>query len=166
MNDPLATYLHDHLAGSHFAIELLSSLERQYPGDELAHFARSLSVEVRQDQEILEQVIERVGKSSLDLMEAVGWLAEKASQLKLSRDGSCRGIGTFEALELLTLGIRGKSALWKTLPAIRAIDARIPGLDFDHLMTRADEQYSRAEEQRLKVARVTFGPSNHAESRN
>jgi hypothetical protein len=26
MSDALATYLHDHLAGSHFAIKLLSSL--------------------------------------------------------------------------------------------------------------------------------------------
>jgi hypothetical protein len=30
MHDPLATYLHDHLAGSHFAIELLDSIEKQY----------------------------------------------------------------------------------------------------------------------------------------
>ena len=41
---------------------------------------------------------------------------------------------------------------------IRAVDGRIPGLDFDHLVTRAEEKYSRAEEQRLKVARVTFQP--------
>jgi hypothetical protein len=27
MNDPLATYLHDHLAGSHFTITLLDSLQ-------------------------------------------------------------------------------------------------------------------------------------------
>ena len=26
MSDPLATYLHDHLAGSHFAVKLLDSL--------------------------------------------------------------------------------------------------------------------------------------------
>jgi len=158
MHDPLATYLHDHLAGSHFAIELLDSIEKQYPGDELGQFARALGADVRQDQEILEQVIERVGKSHLDLMEAVGWLAEKASRLKLRQDASGRGLGTFEALELLTLGVRGKLALWKALQMIRAVDARIPGLDFDHLVTRAEEQYSRAEEQRLKVARVTFQP--------
>jgi hypothetical protein len=157
MQDSLATYLHDHLAGSHFAIEILGSIEKQYPGDELAQFARALSVDVKQDQELLEQIIERVGKTRLDLMEAVGWLAEKASQLKLRRDDPGKGLGTFEALEMLTLGIRGKSALWKALPMIRAIDARIPDFDFDHLMTRAEEQFDRAEEQRLKVARITFG---------
>jgi hypothetical protein len=35
MSDPLATYLHDHLAGSNFAIELLDSLRDQYSGEPL-----------------------------------------------------------------------------------------------------------------------------------
>ena len=105
MSDVLATYLHDHLAGSHFAIKLLSSLSDRYKDEELGTFARSLAVDVKQDQDTLQQVIDKVGKAKLDLMEAVGWLTEKASRLKLRWDESGEGIGTFDALETLMLGI-------------------------------------------------------------
>jgi hypothetical protein len=105
MSDVLATYLHDHLAGSHFAIKLLSSLSDGYKDEELGTFARSLAVDVKQDQDTLQQVIDKVGKAKLDLMEAVGWLTEKASRLKLRWDESGEGIGTFDALETLMLGI-------------------------------------------------------------
>ena len=83
MNDPLATYLHDHLAGSHFAIKLLESLHDQYKDEELGHFALGLCAEVKRDQDTLQQIIDHVGKATLDLTEVVGWVGEKASQFKL-----------------------------------------------------------------------------------
>src|ERR1700727_2799393 len=98
MSDNLAVYLHDHLAGSHFAVKLLASLNDQYKNEELGAFALGLSYEIKQDQATLQAIIDRVGKASVDITEATGWLAEKASQLKLKRDHSDGGIGTFEAL--------------------------------------------------------------------
>ncbi len=157
MSDPLATYLHDHLAGSNFAIELLDSLLEQYRDQPLAAFAQGLKNDVAEDRETLEGIIERVGKTRLDLKETLGWLAEKAGQVKLRRDDSCGGIGTFEALEALTLGIRGKLALWQVLPVVREVDPRIPNNDFASLAARAEDQYARAEAQRLELARTTFG---------
>jgi hypothetical protein len=82
--------------------------------------------EVAQDQKTLEEIIHQVGTAHLDLKESVGWLAERASQFKSRRDDSGAGLGTFEALEVLTLGIRGKLALWQALPSIRRVDSRIP----------------------------------------
>jgi len=157
MSDALATYLHDHLAGSHFAIKLLSSLSDQYQDEELGAFARSLSVDVAQDQDTLQKLIDNVGKANLDLMEAVGWLMEKASRLKLQRDESGEGIGTFEALETLTLGIQGKAALWSVLAVIREVDTQVPAYEFDKLIARAQDQFQRVEIQRLSLARTTFG---------
>jgi hypothetical protein len=156
MNDPIAIYLHDHMAGSHFAIELLDSLHNQYRGEPLGRFALALKIDVEQDQAALQEIIDRVGKSHFDLKEAAGWFAEKASQLKLKRDDSGGGIGTFEALETLMLGIRGKFALWQVLPIIREVDVRIPDNNFETLKARAEEQYGRVEAQRLELARVTF----------
>ena len=101
MSDPLATYLHDHMAGSHFAIKLLESLREQYSQESLADFARALESDVKQDQQTLQGIIDNVGKAHLDLTETAGWFAEKASQFKLQRDDSDGGIGTFEALETL-----------------------------------------------------------------
>jgi hypothetical protein len=159
MADALSTYLHDHLSGSVFALELLDSVEKEYKDDELGAFAGSLKAEIKPDQEVLEQIIEHVGKAGLDLKQAAGWIAEKASRLKLRGDDTQRGIGTFEALETLALGIQGKLALWKVLRKIRNVDTRVPPLDFAHLIARAEDQYRRVEERRLATALVTFKPA-------
>jgi hypothetical protein len=157
MNDPLSSYLHDHLAGSHFAINLLDSLHDQYRGEELGNFASNLCAEIKRDQQILEQIIQRVGKPHLDLPEAAGWLAEKASQIKLHRDHKGVGLGTYEAFETLSLGIRGKLALWRALSRIRDFDKRIPAQDFEQLAERAEDQYAQVEQRRLQLIPMTFG---------
>jgi hypothetical protein len=156
MTDRLVSYLHDHLAGSHFAIKLLGSLAEQYPHEELGKFATALKAEITLDQRTLQKIADQAGKGHLDLMEAAGWVAEKASQIKLHRDATEGGLGTFEALETLTLGIQGKMALWRALPVIREVDSRIPAEDYDRLLARAQSQFGLAEEQRLKLASVTF----------
>jgi hypothetical protein len=116
--------------------------------------------EVAQDQKILEQIIQQVGTALLDLTESVGWLAERASQFKLHRDKSGAGLGIFEAIELLALGIGGKLALWQALPAICRIDTRIPALDFGQLASRAEDQFARTEEQRLNLIGFVFQPEH------
>lgn len=157
MSDPLASYLHDHLAGSHFAIELLKTLQNTHREQPLADFARGLESDVKQDQDTLRDIIHKVGEAPLDWTETAGWLAQRASQLKLKEDDSRIGLGTFEALETLTLGIRGKLALWQALPIIRNVDSRVPIIDYAKLMERAEEQYNRVEKQRLELAATTFG---------
>jgi hypothetical protein len=158
VSDSLAIYLHDHLAGSRFAIELLKSLQDQYKDQPLGEFSGVLETDVTADQEILQKIIDSVGSTHLDLKEAAGWFAEKAAQLKLREDhGSC-GIGTFEALETLVLGIRGKLALWQMLPIARQIDPRIPNLDFAALAASAEEQGARVENKRLELTARTFRP--------
>jgi hypothetical protein len=157
MNDRLVTYLHDHLAGSHFAINLLDSLHDQYRNEELGTFASAICGEIREDQSTLQKIIDRVGKRPIDLTEMAGWLSEKASRFKLSRDKDNVGLGTFEALETLELGIKGKSALWRALEVIGEFDTRVRDFDFKGLAARADEQYARVDEYRLKLAGATFG---------
>jgi hypothetical protein len=158
MSDALSIYLHDHLAGSRFAIELLTSLQEQYKDQSLGEFARVLKIDVTADQVTLQKIIDGVGGTHLDLKEAAGWFAGKAAQVKLREDHASGGIGTFEALETLVLGIRGKLALWRVLPIARKVDSRIPGFDFDKLAASAEEQGARVEKQRLQFAVTTFGP--------
>jgi len=156
MSDALKSYLHDHLAGSHFATKLLKALQEQYEQEPLGAFAGTMLDDVAQDQNILEQIIQQVGTAHLDLSETVGWLAEKASQLKLHRDHTGTGLGTFEAVEILALGIRGKLALWHALSAIRRVDTRIPALDFGQLAARAEDQFARTEDQRIRLVNSVF----------
>jgi hypothetical protein len=161
MGDPLRTYLRDHLTGSHFALNLLESLSERYPNSELGTFAQQISIEIKQDQEILESIIDQVGTARFDMTEATGWLVEKASQLKLRRDDDSKpGLGTFEALETLALGIQGKQALWRVLPVIRHTDTRLPDLDFEKLIERAKDQHRLVERTRLSVAQTAFSPEH------
>lgn len=152
MTEPLATYLHDHLAGSAFAISLLDSMKEENEGQPLGAFAQKLVAEIRADQDTLKSIIERVGETGLDLKSAVAWAAEKLSQLKLRRDGD-NGLGTFETLETLGLGILGKHSLWRALAVAAETDARLQGVDFVSLGRRALAQHADVESHRLEVAR-------------
>jgi hypothetical protein len=148
-------YLHDHLAGSNFATELLKSLRDQDAHPELATFAVTLLAEVEKDASILRGVLDQIGKSPLDVKEALAWVAEKASRLKLQHQKP-ESLGTFEALETLSLGIMGKLALWNVLATITGLDPRIPRLNFEKLAASAKDQFVRVEEHRMKLARFVF----------
>lgn len=151
MSDPLATYLHDHLAAANFAVELLKNLHEQHSGDALGSFAGALQMEVEQDRAVLERIIERLGAEPAVLKDAAAWVGEKVSRLKLSREVSGEA-GTFQALETLALGILGKRALWETLRVIAPRDWRLSGQPFDELAARAEAQHARVEEWRLQWA--------------
>ncbi len=155
MSDPLATYLHDHLAGSTFAVELLKSLRDQHSKTELGNFAAAVLADVRQDQQVLQTIVDRVGKSGADFKQAAAWLAEKASELKLRRDDP-GGLGTLQAFETLALGIAGKLGLWRLLAILANSDDRVRGADFDTLIARAKEQFARVEQRRMNTARTAF----------
>ena len=151
MQSPLVTYLHDHLAGSSFAVELLKSLHDQHPNS-LGVFANDMLTDVRKDQATLLSIVDRVGEGHFDLYEIGGWIAEKMSRLKLREDGAAIGIGTLEAVETLALGVQGKLALWRSLQTLQPTDLRVSGFDFAELASSAQEQFKRVEEQRLSLA--------------
>ncbi|HTB10987.1 MAG TPA: hypothetical protein VK752_05425 [Bryobacteraceae bacterium] len=157
MSDRLAIYLHDHRAGSNFAINLLEAMRDQDGDRDLANLAKDILVDVTQDRDTLQTIIDRVGESHTDLKQASAWLAEKASRMKLSH-GDPHGLGTFEALETLALGILGKLSLWEALLVIAESDDRVAGENYIQLAARAWEQHARVEAYRLRIARETFSP--------
>jgi hypothetical protein len=150
-HDPLATYLHDHLAGAQAAINLLEVLRDQHEGEPLGQFAAAQLVEVEADRAVLRGLTGRLGAGSRGLKEATAWLGEKVSRLKLRRRFA-GALGTFEALEALGLGILGKLALWRALAVVAEVDGRLRGMDFNHLAARAQAQHAQVEERRLEAA--------------
>jgi hypothetical protein len=155
MSDPLAIYLHDHRAGSNFAINLLEGMRDQEEDRDLSAFAARVIAEVTADRETLQKIIDRVGESHTDLKEAAAWVAEKASRFKLGHETPL-ALGTFEALETLALGILGKLSLWQALVVIGRVDARVEGEDYAHLAARAQEQHDLVEAYRLRIATNVF----------
>lgn len=152
MNDPLGTYLADHLAGAMHAIEVLKNIRSQYGEQPLGEFARNILNEVEADRDALKELAQRLGSGSSTIKETAAWVAEKFSRLKLSHDPA-NGIGTFEALEFLVLGIHGKLVLWRALASVSGDDSRLQGVDYQRLIARAEAQYASVEEHRLSVAR-------------
>jgi hypothetical protein len=154
MGDPLATYLHDHLAGSVHAVSLLEFIRDQHEREPLGRFASGLLAEIEADRHVLQELADRAGAGSSDLKEFAAWLSEKVTRLKLRHGGD--GLGTFEALEFLELGIHGKWALWRALATVAASDTRLRGLDYEQLAARAEAQRASVEERRLEIARAVL----------
>jgi hypothetical protein len=155
MIEPLATYLHDHLAGATHAIELLHWMKDEHKGDALGVFAAGLAGEIQEDRDVLTGLAERVGVGSSTLKETSAWLSEKVSRVKLADHGATN-IGTFESLEFLVLGIHGKLALWRALAVIAQTDERVKGIDFALLVARAETQEASVDRRRLEIARAAF----------
>jgi hypothetical protein len=151
MDDPLATYLHDHLAGADFAIDLLQSMKDRQQDGSLRDFAGKLLEQVREDQAELQQLANQIGPGSNVLKEVASWLSEKASRAKLGA-GAAGPFETFEALEFLVTGIHGKLCLWRALRAAAVSDPRLANLDYERLIARADTQHAEAEERRLAAS--------------
>src|SRR4051812_9798913 len=161
-NDALQTYLQDHLAGALQAIELLKAMRDHFAGKALGTFAGEMLAEIESDRDVLAQIAKSAGGSPGGLKEWGAWLAEKVSRLKL-KHGSDDGLGTFEALEFLVLGIHGKQALWRALEVSSSFDPRLQGVDFHKLLARAESQHQRVEEKRLACAQSVFRQATASE---
>ena len=153
----LATYLHDHLAGSTVAIELLEHLEKSYSDTELASHCGRLREDITADRAELESLMGRLGIAVGTLRSAVAWLGEKAVRLKLRVDDSSGGaFRLLESIELVATGIEGKRSLWLALAAASEAFLELRGPDYDRLVERAVEQRQRIEPARLNAARAAL----------
>jgi hypothetical protein len=151
--EDLGTYLNDHLAGSHTAIELIERALKAYDGTPLGNFLSGLEAEIRADQETLQEVMKRFDISESRLKQAGAWLTEKASRIKLGGVDEQSPLGRLETLETLGLGILGKLALWQALGVAAPRHSELSGMDFGHLEQRAAEQHQRVEAHRLEAVR-------------
>jgi hypothetical protein len=158
MSDPLLTYLHDHLAGAEFGLELLRDLREQHATNETGALASRLETEVEEDRSTLQQLARQLNGGTNAGKTVVSWLAEKASRLKLRR-GAAAGLGLFESLEALALGILGKEALWTALETAAPVEPRLAGFDFGALAARARHQHAQVEAHRRILAAVVFSAS-------
>ena len=148
----LGVYLNDHLAGSTMGRDLARHLESQNEGTPLGERMASIASAIEADREALEDLMERLGTTANPLKQSVTWLTEKVARLKLS--GTTTGdreLGTFLALETLSLGVEGKRALWQALATV-GDEPALEGMDLQDLIRRADTQRVALEQERLALA--------------
>jgi len=156
---PLTAYLHDHLAGSNFAIELLERMRDQHAGQPIGQFAASELGLLLRDRDILLRILDRVGSEESVFKQAAAWVAEKASRFKLKNSGP-EAFEIFESLELLAVGIHGRAALWRVLAVIALLDHRLQGEDYESLAEEARQQHDRVERRRLDIAPSALTSAN------
>jgi len=151
----LDTYLNDHLAGSVGAMELLDHLVEVYQGSQYSAFLSALREDIGADQRTLQGFIRDLGLKESDLRKAGAWFVEKFSRIKLRLDSDDDGLGLFQALEGIALGISGKEALWRALEASNNLP-ELQVLDYHSLEARAREQFAQVEAKRLELAPQVF----------
>ena len=156
VNASLHTYMNDHLSGATMALQLIDHLLATVTHEDERSFLTRLRQEVTDDRHTLETVLTQSGGQTSSVRQAGGVLMERLGRLKLAIDDpSQQSLARLEALEMLTLGIHGKGALWRAL----AVAARpeLQGTDFGALERRASEQHQQIEAHRLETARRVLG---------
>ena len=148
MPSNLATYVHDHLAGAQFAIELLQDLSEKASDPRVTALAAALLPEIESDRSVLQRFAEALGEEPSGAKESAAWITQKLSRVKLA---AADDLGAFEAIETLSLGILGKLALWNSLKVLKACDA-VKVLRLPDLMTAAEQQHARVEQLRHELA--------------
>ena len=151
-NASLTAYLNDHLAGSVGAIEMVARAIEQNAGTPFARRLEGVLEEIKSEQQVLKDLIAGIGGEQNPVKKAGAWLAEKASRMKLGGTDDPAGLARLEVLEALTIGIHGRSALWRALRVVVDKHPELRSLDLDLLERRAIEQRDRVEEWRLEAA--------------
>jgi len=106
---PMDVYLNDHLAGAMLGSDLAEQIEEQNTGTPLGDVMARVAAEIEQDRQTLIDLMEAMDTSKNPVKQVTGWVAEKASRTKFS--GLTSGepeLGTFMALEAMSLGVEGK----------------------------------------------------------
>lgn len=143
-------YLNDHLAGAMLGSDLAAQIRDQNENTPLGDVMRALAPQIEEDRQTLIGLMQQMDISRNPIKQAGAWVAEKASSVKFG--GLTSGepeLGTFMAVESLTLGVKGKLSLWRALAEVADQHRAIASVDLDELIHRAQTQYDLLERERL-----------------
>lgn len=158
MNDYLRIYLNDQLAMGVAWRELARRSSRANKGTETGRALTKVATAIAEDVATFRAVMRTLGVPENRLKSAAAVLGERLGRLKTN--GKLRSyspLSRFEELEFLTMGIDGKKQLWTTLRDLAGLAERLPGVDFEELITRAQHQRDELEPLRVHAGRAAFG---------
>ena len=161
----LAVYLNDHRAGAEAGVQLANKLRAQHEGTPHERFFIDLASDIEADRDTLDSIIARLDVEKDHWKQAVGWVAEKVSWVKLNEHvtGSPELTQFLEA-ETLTLGITGKRALWRALRSAVDLLPALSASELDILIIRAETQFAGLEQRRLDLASVVWTATSSGNS--
>ena len=124
-------------------------------GDAIANVAGAIAEDVATFEAIMRRLQIRRNRVKTSSVRAVEWLS------RMKPNGGFRSysaLDRFEELDFLAFGIEGKKVLWMTLRDHAALGERLPDIDFDHLIERAQRQREAIEPHRTAAGREAFAP--------
>lgn len=152
----LAIYLNDHHAASVGAVALARRAAQSNRGTPYGEGLAVLAAEIEEDRQALRLIMQRLGIRADPAKVVLAWSAEKLGRLKLN--GQLSGyspLSRLEELEVLSLGVEGKLAMWQALG--HATEHGVPEAELEPLIKRARSQRRRLERYRLEAAVEALG---------
>jgi hypothetical protein len=148
----LDIYLNDQFALGVAWRELARRAARNNRGTDLGAALERVATGITEDVDTFRGVMRQLHVRPDPVKPALTWVAERIGRIK--PNGRLRGyspLSRFEELEFLAMGIEGKKQLWTTLRDLAGLAARLPDVDFDELIRRAERQRTELEPFRVRA---------------
>jgi hypothetical protein len=142
----LAIYLNDQLALGIGWRELARRAASENRGTDAGEMLERVARGISEDVETFASIMERLNVRQSRVKTGAAVVGERLGRLKLN--GRVRGyspLSRFVELEFLAMGIDGKQLLWRTLRDLAGLRERLPDVDFDELIRRAEQQRADVE---------------------
>jgi hypothetical protein len=154
----LRIYMNDQLAAGVLWREVARRAQRNNAGTEAAEALERVARAIAEDVATFAEMMDRLGLRRSPIKPAAAIAAERVGRLKLN--GRLRGyspLSRFVELDFLAMGIEGKKILWQNLRDYARLSERLPDVDFDGLIERAQSQRDDIERQREAAGRAALG---------
>jgi hypothetical protein len=152
VNEFLGIYMNDQLALGVLWREAARRSQRNNSGTELGEALARVSAAIAEDVETFQRIMCRLDIQQNPIKIGLAISAERLGRLKLNgRLGSYSPLSRFVELDFLAMGIEGKKLLWATLRDLAGLASRLPDVDFDHLIMRAERQRADLEPFRVRA---------------
>lgn len=153
----LGIYMNDQLAAGVVWREVARRSAGSNEGTDLGRAVERVAAQIAEDVTTFEQLMERLGIGRSRVKSSLAVVAERIGRLKLN--GRLLGyspLSRFVELDFLAAGIEGKRILWANLRDFAGLPSRLPDVDFDHLIERAERQRAELEPFRAQAGREAF----------
>ncbi len=165
MDDLLRIYMNDQLALGVVWREVARRAERSNRGTDVGEALARVATGIAEDVQTFERLMERLGFPRNRLKIAAALAAERVGRLKLNgRLRSYSPLSRFVELDFLAYGIEGKKILWQNLRDLAGLAPRLPDVDFDALIDRAQRQRDEIEPFRRAAGAVALADDETAGS--
>jgi hypothetical protein len=126
-------------------------------GTVLGQAVDRVATQIAEDVETFERIMDRLGIERSRVKTTLALAGERVGRLKLNgRLFSYSPLSRFAELDFLAAGIEGKRILWANLRDFADLADRLPDIDFDGLIERAERQRAELEPFRAQAGREAF----------